>query len=170
MSGTERCRRGGEAYRKVRLGNLRQLFRSRYGSVFPNDDAGREDLYELLLPISIGPHTDRKIPNTIELWAPWMSETEAAELIERINRTPIWQRMPSDRELGKRQRVTNRIREHWRLRTIYPIDMTPEQMAEQRKAKHRDRMRRLRLRRRQQRATATREQWLAQNTASRNKP
>jgi hypothetical protein len=58
--------------RRLRLGNLRKLFRDRYGPIFPDDDAGRADLQELLLPISLGPHADIKMPNAIEVWAPWM--------------------------------------------------------------------------------------------------
>jgi hypothetical protein len=42
--------------RRLRLGKLRKLFRDRYGPTLADDDAGREDQHELLLPISIGPH------------------------------------------------------------------------------------------------------------------
>ena len=39
---------------RLRLGDLRRLLRDRNGAVLPNDDAGREYLLELLLPISVG--------------------------------------------------------------------------------------------------------------------
>jgi len=40
-----------ELLRRLRLGELRKLLRDRCGSVLPDDDAGREYLRELLLPI-----------------------------------------------------------------------------------------------------------------------
>jgi len=39
-----------EMLRRLRLGNLRTLFRHRYGPTLPDDDAGRAELRELLLP------------------------------------------------------------------------------------------------------------------------
>jgi len=45
-----------EMIRRLRLGDLRRLLRDRNGAVLPDDDAGREYLLELLLPISVGPH------------------------------------------------------------------------------------------------------------------
>ena len=67
--------------RRLRLGNLRKLFRHRYGPILPDDDAGRAELRELLLPISVSANADRKMPKTIELWAPWMGQQEALALI-----------------------------------------------------------------------------------------
>ena len=152
--------------RRLRVGNIKTLLRWRWGHTLPDDDAGREDLHQLLLPISLGPEADRKMPNTIELWAPWMDQAEAQQLIGRINRTPIEQRKPKARPLGRRQHVTNEQREQLRLWTITPCDMTAEQLAEQRKAKARARMRR----RRRKAGSKPRRQWLAANSNSRSKP
>ena len=91
-----------EMIRRLRLGNLRKLLRDRCGYQLPDDDAGREYLYELLLPISVSPHADIKMPNAIEIWAPWMKTGEAGQLVDQINRTPIRQRKPNAKELGKR--------------------------------------------------------------------
>jgi hypothetical protein len=134
-----------EMMRRLRLGDLRKLFWDRYGPTMPDDDAGREDLHELLLPISVGPHADIKMPNAIEVWAPWMQQEEADRLIDQVKRTPVWQRMPTARQLGDRLQLTNAERERLRLWTIAPYDLSPEQLVEQRKAKKRARMRRLRL-------------------------
>jgi hypothetical protein len=131
--------------RRLRLGNLRKLFRDRYGSTLPDDDAGREDLHELLLPISIGPHADIKMPNAIEVWAPWMQPQEAGRLIDQINLTPVWRRMPTARKLGERLRLTNAERERLKLWTIAPYNMNQHGLLQQRKAKAKARMRRLRL-------------------------
>jgi hypothetical protein len=133
-----------ETLRKLRLGNLRTLFRARYGPVLPDDDQGREDIRELLLPISIGPNAGIKMPKAIELWAPWMDQREAEWLMDDINQTPIWDRRPSNKVLGDRQNVTNVERERLRIWTIAACDMTAEQALEWRKAKNRARMRKRR--------------------------
>jgi hypothetical protein len=134
-----------ELLRRLRLGNLCTLFRARYGPVLPNDDAGREDLRELLLPISVGPNAGIKMPKAIELWAPWIDQDEAGLLIDDINQMSLWDRRPSNRVLGDRQRVNNSERERLRLWTIAACDMTPEQALEWRKAKDSARKRKWRL-------------------------
>jgi hypothetical protein len=136
-----------EMIRRLRLGNLRTLFRNRYGAILPDDDAGREDIRELLLPISVGPNAEIKMRKAMEVWSPWLPLAEAAQLIDQINRTPIYHRKPNAQQLGFRQRVTNQERERLRLWTIAPYDMTEEGIREQRKAKDRERKRRLREKR-----------------------
>jgi hypothetical protein len=133
-----------EMMRRLRLGNLRKLFRYRYGPTLPDDDAGREDLRELLLPISVSANANTKMPNAIEVWAPWMQQQEAIALIDDINRTPRRQRMPTARLLGKRLRVTNAERERLKLWTIAASDLTAQQVLAWRRAKAKARMRRLR--------------------------
>jgi hypothetical protein len=133
-----------ELIRRLRFGNLRTLFRHRYGPTFPNDDAGREDLRELLLPISLGLHASIKMENAIEVWAPWMSKDEAAQLIDDINQMAIWKRKPKAGVLGQRQNLTHDERERLRLRTIAACDKTPEEAAQLRKAKDRARKQRYR--------------------------
>jgi hypothetical protein len=97
-----------------------------------------------------------------------MNTKEAAELNDDINRMSIWLRKPSARELGKRLRVTNQMRQQWRLWTVAPYDMTDEELAEQRRAKDRERKRRRRERQRE--GGATRAQWLAAHSINRDKP
>jgi hypothetical protein len=159
-----------ETIRRLRLRDMRNYLRCRYGHTLPDDDAGREDLRELLYPISVGPNAAIKMPKAIEIWATWMNTKEAAELIDDINRMSIWLRKPSARELGKRLRVTNQMRQQWRLWTVAPYDMTDEGLAEQRRANDRERKRRSRERQRQQRGQQTRAQWLAAHSVSRDKP
>jgi hypothetical protein len=129
-----------EILRRLRLSNLRTLFRHRYGTELPEDDAGREDLRELLLPISLGPKPAKTMANAIELWAPWMSFAEAEALIDSVNRLSTWERKPKGQALGQRLRLTNADREKLRLWTIAPCDMSKEDLAEQKKAKARFRM------------------------------
>ena len=144
--------------RRLRLGDLRRLFADRCrGLILPDDDAGRDYLHELLLPISLGPNeaikrarveiwgpTDR-MRREIEHWAPWMSEDETEELLIDINLMPPWQRKPVARTLGERLQVTYGERARLGLRTIGPCDMTEAGMALIRKQKkrQRDKLRRL---------------------------
>jgi hypothetical protein len=131
-----------ETLRRLRYGDLLKIMRRRYrqsGYVMPDDDAGREDLFELLLPISLGQGDIRKMRLAIGLWAPWMSAQEAEELIDRVNRTPDNLRKPSKYLLGQRLNLLTQEREAWDIRTIRPADMTDAEFAEQRKAKDRGR-------------------------------
>jgi hypothetical protein len=124
-----------ETLRCLRLGNLRVLFRNRWGPILPPDDAGRGDLEEMLKTISLGANADLKMGHAIDIWAPWMPEAEAAALIDQVNQMPTYQRRVCGKTLGKRLRVTNAERERLRLWTILPCDMTEEQLAVQRKKK-----------------------------------
>jgi hypothetical protein len=155
-----------EILRRLRVGDVKRHLRYRYGATLPDDDAGREDLFELLLPVSLRPKSPTRIvANLIETWAPWMSHAEASQLIELIERTPREQRNRTAQDLGRRLNVTNGERERLRLWTIAAIDMTEEQMGEQRRAKKRacDR------RRRRAAGIKPRAQYLA-DSLSRKKP
>ena len=105
-----RVKLSDEGMRRQRYGDLRRLFRDRYGPTFPDhDDAAREDLRELLLPISLSPHADLKMRNAIEVWAPWVSEDEAQELIDDIRLSPRWERMPTAKKLGERLNLRQQV-------------------------------------------------------------
>ena len=136
-----------EALRRARLGDLQRLFQSRYGvRGLPDDDAGRGDLFELVLVTSLAPAAaEKKGLCIIELWAPWMPRGEAEALVNHVWSLDLYERTPTARTLGNRLRVTNAEREQLRLWTIKPFDMTDEQLLEQSKA--RDRARRERKRR-----------------------
>src|SRR5262249_3449530 len=73
-----------------------------------------------------------------------MGQQEAIQLIDDINRTPIWQRKPDGKVLGGRLRVTNAHREWLKLWTIAACDMSQEEAQEWRKDKNRERRHRLR--------------------------
>ena len=100
-----------EIMRRLRLGDLQKVLRNHYGHTLPDDDAGREDLFELLLIASLGPEGERKMANAIEVNAPWMGADEASQLTDQINRIPTYLRKRTARELGNRLRVTNHERE-----------------------------------------------------------
>ena len=127
-----------ENIRRQRLGDLQKLLRSRCGHELPDDDAGREYLWELLLPISLGPEPVRRMLKAVEVWAPW-ADDKGRQLIDQINRLPVYERKPKARPLGEKLRVTNQERELLKLRTIRPFDMTDMQLKELRQAKDRAR-------------------------------
>ena len=162
---TEACK--WEKLRRVRYGDLLRLFRHRWGRTLPDgDDGAREDFFELMQLISLAPAgSDEKMANAIEIWAPWMPEWEAEKYIEHLNSVPQYQRTRTARELGKMLNLTNADREKYGLWSILPIDMTDEQLAEQRKAKDRQR----KAKRRQQRGIRTRVEYLAE-LATRPRP
>jgi hypothetical protein len=162
---TEACK--WEKLRRVRYGDLLRLFRHRWGRTLPDgDDGAREDFFELMQLISLAPAgSEEKMANAIEIWAPWMPEWEAEKYIEHLNSVPQYQRTRTAKELGKMLNLTNADREKYGLWSILPVDMTDEQLAEQRKAKDRQR----KAKRRQQRGIRTRVEYLAE-LATRPKP
>jgi hypothetical protein len=126
-----------ERLRRLKLGDLRRLLRIRCGHTLPDDDAGREYLWELLLLVSQGPEPDLKMPNIIQTWAKWMDNSEAAQIIDQINRIPIYQRRRTGRQFGEYLNIPNAEREAFKLWRFIPFDMTDQQMKELRKAKDR---------------------------------
>jgi hypothetical protein len=168
-----------ELLRRLRLGELRKLLRDRCGSVLPDDDAGREYLRKLLLPISLGPYEAIRRPGAtqlwgptdrmraeIERWAPWMSEDEARELRLDINAMPMWQRKPMASTVGERLNVPYAERARLGLRTIGPCDMTEAAMALIRKQKKRQRDKL----RRQLQGQQSRADYLAAHNKSKEQP
>jgi hypothetical protein len=149
-----------ETIRRVRLGNLKRLLRYRYGHTLPDDDAGREDLEELLCLT-----VDKNMMHVIETWAPWMLPAEAEALIAHVNRLPPELRWRSPRTLGERLRLTNKERERFKLWQIAPHDMAENELIEQRKAKARIRARRRRF----SRGGQSREFYVS-NSLSKQKP
>jgi hypothetical protein len=147
-----------ETLRRLRLGDLRRYCHDRYGAKLPDDDAGRSDLFELLLPISLTPAESKWLmAKEIERQAPWMPYDEAEVLIDRICDLPERARMPSGKVLGARLNLTNAERERLRLWTIWPAGMTDAEMVEYRRAKKRARDER----RRQRAGAKPRDVWLA---------
>jgi hypothetical protein len=125
-----------ETIRRLLVGDLRRVYHHRYGPALPDDDAGREDLELILMPISLAPKAAaEKMKYQIEILAPWMPEPVAAALIDNLMQLPLWYRRPSFKEVGERIRLTNAEREMFKAWRIAPVDMTAADMAEQRKAK-----------------------------------
>jgi hypothetical protein len=154
-----------ETIRRLRLGNIKTLLRSRCGYELPDDDAGREYLYELLLPISLGPEAHLKMTHVMETWAPWMDADKRFELVADIERTLPQVRKITAKTLGERLRVTSEERKALRLWTIAAHDVTDQQRAAECRAKKRVRDER----RRRLAGKRPRAEYLA-GSASRRKP
>jgi hypothetical protein len=156
-----------EMLRRLRYRETRRLLRYRYGPILSDDGDGWRVLHELLLLVSLNSNSSAKtLVNVIETSAPWMESDEAEALIEDINRIPINERWRNPRQLGDRLRLTHAERERLKIKTILPHDLTDDELKERRKAKAKARMQKLR----QKRGSRSRAEYLAANTATRNKP
>jgi hypothetical protein len=138
--------RKDESLRRRRLGDIKTLLRHRCGPELPDDDAGREYLYELLPPVSLGPEPVLKIANVIEVWAPWMNAQERFDLVAYIERTPVYMRKITAVAEGERLRLTNAERRTYGIRTIAAYDVTEEQRLAERQNRKRARDERYRRR------------------------
>ena len=156
-----------ETVRRLRYGDVLKLIRYRYGANgVPDDDAGRPDLMELLYLASMAPAgAEKKVRNNIELYAPWTQAEEIEVLIRHLDLTPHYQKVRTAEELGRLLHLTNAEREPLKLWRLRPIDMTPEQLAQQ--TNKRERIRRAAQRRK--RGIRTRDAYLAE-LAARPKP
>ena len=94
-----------------------------------------------------------------------MTQAEADQLVDDVNRTPIYLRKPSARLLGDRLGLTDRERQELAIVTIRPVDVTDEDLRQRRKAKDAER----KWRKRRAARMKPREAWLA-NCKSRLKP
>lgn len=65
----------------LRLADLSILFRSRYGSELPDDDAGRDDIKLAVDHLAALPHPARAITAWLETWAPWLRLSEHRQII-----------------------------------------------------------------------------------------
>lgn len=133
-----------ETIRRIYYGDLIKLCRWRFGGELPDDDAGRESLFDLLVLASLATVTPwKKMSNAVGLHAPWLNGG-GLETIDIVNSMPLSERWHIARTLGVRHRVTYAERERYGLRNISPCDKTKEELAEIRKAKDRSRKKRKR--------------------------
>src|ERR1700733_278032 len=98
-----RSRRSPMQLVALRMHDLALLFRSRYGTALPDDDAGRDDLAVALNHLACLAHPRGHIANWIDLWAPWLTAKEQRELVAQILANP--QRWKAD-ALAWRLRLT----------------------------------------------------------------
>ena len=114
-----------------RVRELERLYRSRYGRHLPDDDAGRDDLELAFNQIA---RVDACIKWAIR-WAPWLPREEAKALADQICAAPQWLKaLP----MGERLGLTDAERTSLEIRTIRPIDVAENDLAERRRRKVRD--------------------------------
>jgi hypothetical protein len=127
----------------LRIGELNKVFAHRYGGdratwIFPDDDAGRDDL-DILIRHCAESHP-AKPARIIKLRAPWMSKEESTRRIDMAFAYPHRWRSAT---LGRR---LNYAREEWlilKTQTIGPVGLSNE---ERKRISARDRMERRRRR------------------------
>jgi hypothetical protein len=159
-----------ETIRRLQLGNIKCLLRHRYGPTLPDDDAGREDLFELLSSVSLRAKASAKVMrNVIQTWAPWMTEAEVMETIQRIDLTPPRLRYRTAEDLGKKFNVTHLERVRLRLWLIAPIDVSQAELEHWRHTRRRQTDKVRKERKRREAGVRTRQAYLA-TSVSRQKP
>ena len=148
---------------KLRVHELNRLFAyrfrgSREGWQFPDDDAGLECLKILIQ------HYRRSFPEKmsriIQVRAPW---ADADDILEEVVENPKAWRAAA---LGREVNFTRSEWREFRFRTIAPVDMTLQERRRDSRALSNARQ----LQRRRQHGTKTREEYLAANSLSRDKP
>jgi hypothetical protein len=153
------------AWHPVRIGDLIKLFGGRYGGgdlfVFPDDDAGREDL-RILVEHYVRAKPSA-VPRVLKARAPWLTGIEQEDLLQWVIRSP---RLWKAQALAIQLNLTEAERSRHGIRTIGSVDMTPEERKQQRKLQDRARKRKAR----RTKGAKPREQWLAANSKSREKP
>ncbi len=166
----------------LRISELERYLRLRYGTVLPDDHAGREDLVILLNHVAHN-RTDRgsKMLGFVQRWAPWMPPNEFEALIAMILAKP---RKYSPKRLGELLRLTEAERRQLCITTIRAFDATDESMAENAKRKDREDQKARRDEKRsgrprgrpasttghRRKGAVTRAEWLAANSTSQVRP
>lgn len=142
----------------LRLRDLAKLFRGRYGTQLPDDDAGRDDVVVALNHLAHLPRPLEAIDKWIEVWAPWLTIREQRELAAgALQQRQVWK---AD-ELAWRLHVTAAERARYGLTTIGAIDETSAARLTRRETSNRERQR---LRRRAN-GVAERSEYLARSVA-----
>lgn len=126
----------------LRLNDLARLFRARYGTVLPDDDAGRDDMLVALHHlVRLRGHTGQA-ERWLEVWAPWLGDEEISRVLADVTAEPeVW----TADELAGRLRLTKQERTMLAITTIGAVDQTRAERREARREK--DRLRKERIRR-----------------------
>ncbi|WLA85597.1 hypothetical protein [Bradyrhizobium elkanii] len=104
----------------IRLRELERLFKSRYGRLLPDDDAGMDDLTIVAHHIVfLGGEFVEHIVAWARAWAPWLPERDAKRLAERIAAEP---RKWSADALAWRLRLTMAERTALKITTFGAFD------------------------------------------------
>jgi hypothetical protein len=114
----------------LRANELRRIFAERYGPVFPDDDAGREDLILLLGQLAQLSSAPFAMDNLLNHAAPWMPADEREAMKQEAATSFTW--WTAD-ELGRKIGLTMDRRMRLGVRTIGAADFDCEARAKRRK-------------------------------------
>ena len=143
----------------LRLRDLARLFRARYGTTLPDDDAGRDDMLVALHHLVRLRGHSGQAERWIEIWAPWLPVGERDTIIADVTAEPeVW----TADELAVRLRLTMEERTMLGITTIGAVDQTRAERREARRQK--DRQRKARIRR--EKGAKTRAEYLADSRES----
>lgn len=131
-----RSRRSPMQLVAFRLNDLAKLFRSRWGTTLPNDDAGREDLEIALNHLACLAHPRPHIARWIEIWTPWLTAAEQREIVPPILANPM--RYKAD-ALAWRLRLGIEERTMLGITTIGAFDKSKAERTKLRKKRDRER-------------------------------
>jgi hypothetical protein len=129
-------RRSGPTKETLRNCHAQRYFTDYYGSEFPDDDAGREDLFialQLRAPRGEGEPTLRQYIKSV---APWITESEAAQLLDRAYAEPC---KLSDDALGRKLGLKDADRTRLRISAIGSVDVPRAARLARRAAKKNER-------------------------------
>jgi hypothetical protein len=65
----------------LRINEITRVFRARYGTELPDDDAGRDDLQFMFEQLAWCRDARKRMHNFAELWAKWLSPVELEALV-----------------------------------------------------------------------------------------
>lgn len=120
----------------LRISDLSTLFRSRWGVVLPDDDAGRDDIKLAVDHLAALAHPARAITRWLETWAPWLTLAEHRQIIaDGIANQRHWK---AD-ALAWRLRLTKEERTMLGITTIGAIDHGKAARSKRRKERDRER-------------------------------
>jgi hypothetical protein len=114
------------------IADLETVFADRYGSTFPDDDAGRGDLIVLLQYVSqLG--DPRAMAASAARWCPWLSEAEYTAMLAGIGRKPLrWRADALAGEIGLNRATRTRLG----ITTIGAIDFCKAKRTKRRKKRN----------------------------------
>jgi hypothetical protein len=120
----------------LRLSDLARIFRHRYGTTLPDDDAGRDDIHVAINHMAGLAQPPRHIANWIELWAPWLTAAEQREMVGAALANPQYWKADN---LAWRLRLTAKERRMLGVTTIGAVDENKAARTKRRKRLDRER-------------------------------
>jgi hypothetical protein len=137
----------------LRITEMTRVFRARYGTKFPDDDAGRDDLQFMFEQLAWCRDARKRMHNFAELWANWLTPVEF-EALARFALAHPPQPYTAD-QAAARLGLTIAERDGLGLKTIGAIDFDRSQRAQRRKQRNCERERARRERQRAEKRAST---------------